>query len=367
MFEMLRFLKSEGKRVLRVLSFTIVFLSLVVCLGAFQAIGQTGEGEEEAEMVDLESTGPSRNSPIPNDEFRALAYAQLDAIALMCNYYFLENGEYPPDLYELMASNYWLADMNNIFTGEPIQQVLYTPADRDFVKDPYGFNLSQQTDGAGGDREEGDQSGESGDAGGGSQSSGTGIYQVYRVPPRLDPGKIGLMEPGNILYFGQGSASLQMIMWMNGEVYEEYYQTVPTENAITRHQLAKRISPSDDVVLATAVLVEEVLPRSYSRWQFYAGLSPLLPKDLEFLTWSERLEIFDTLQIYPRNPLARARITLVKDFRIGMIADLDDDAIPPVYCMYGSRLRTLKEMTDIRYLAEHMDEVIERELGFGAR
>jgi hypothetical protein len=340
--------------------------SLAIAVTAVTAIlpFTIGQMEALAQQVDLEAEEPLTGGPIPNDEFRALAAAQLDAIALMCNLYIVDKGEYPKDLYELMASEYWVADIENVFTGNSIQQIQFTPRDSDFEQDGWSiYPLPNIRQSGAGTQDIGQGSRSNGGNGDGA-ATGPVISIVSVVPPRLDPARIGLMEPGNVLYYAVGGGALQLIMWMNNEVYADYFQTSPNEGAIRQYKLIRELNPSDKSVLAIAVLIEDALPRSYSLWQFNSGQEPLLPMDIPKLTWAEREKQFEALKIYPRNPILRGRVALVKEFMTGMIADLGDGAVPPVYCMSGKRLRMLREMTDEKYLRQSENIVREREMRF---
>ncbi len=320
------------------------------------------------ENADPETAHPLDGGAISNDEFRALAGAQLTAIAFMCNHYLMDKGEYPPTLYDLMDSGYWLAEIDNIFTGEPIEQIEFEPRPGDYVTNHSGTYMpdlagSQMGPLAGG--QAGSQSG--GDSSGVQPAAPGGIQMpvVKRNVLRLDPNKIGPFEPGDLLFYSQKDSSLQMFIWKNGEVFVEHMQTSPYDNSITRHQIARRTHLTDDIILASAVFIEQVLPREYGKLQFARGEDPLLPRDLATLTWERREEIFSELHVYPRNPITQTMIEPVKAFRIGMIADLGGGLVPPVYCMEGGRLRTLKEMTDLKYLAANQNEVKRREIAFG--
>lgn len=324
-------------------------------IAALPATAQTGFESADPETV----TAPIQG-PISNDEFRALAGAQLSAIAFMCNHYLMHEGEYPPTFYDLIGSNYWLAEMNNLFTGNALDPVDFFPRPTDFIADTGAFF-------------------DSGGAGGGSTQSGGGQGQdtpppdysgaimpvSYSLTMRLDAKKIGPFEPGNVLFYSIKDQSLQMIIWMSADVFIEHFQTSPYDNSITRHQLGRKTHQTDDIVLASAVLIEYVIPRAYGKLQFARDENPLLPRDLPNLTWAQRENMFEELRIFPRSPITHMLLEPVKSFRVGMIADLGDGAVPPVYCMEGGRLRTLKEMTDLRYLSANQNEVKKREAAFG--
>jgi hypothetical protein len=330
---------------------------MTICLALSPAPLYAQAGIENA---DPETARPVQTGPMTNAEFRALAGAQIAAIAFMSNHYLLDKGEYPPTFYDLMASGYWLADMDNIFTGEPLEEVDYIPQPSDYASDMSGTYLEINTSA--------DQSG------GGAGASPNGVPPAPQAPPmpriqknviKIDPNKIGPFEPGDVLLFARNDSSLQIVIWMDREVFVEHLQTSPYDNSITRHLLGRRTHATDDVILAGAVLIEQVLPREYGKLQFARNEDPILPRDMPLLTWEQRENIFRELSIYPRNPLTRTRVERVKSFRIGMIADLGDASVPPVYCMEGGRLRTLKEMTDLKFLAANQNEVKRREIAFG--
>ncbi|MEP0813372.1 MAG: hypothetical protein HRF49_01730 [bacterium] len=354
---------------------------VIVCLliAAQTAFSQGPLGPMPPESIeDLQKIEPGDKGPIPNDEFRALAQAQITAIAYMCDLYHLDKGTYPVDLYALQASPYWLADMNNLLTGQPLDQVAYTPGPSDFIPDQYAKFMAEQLKSEGppvggelGNPEQGEQpSGAEGEGGESSQQNSPRQQQQQQQrritfdPPQLDPIAIGCMEPGNVLFYSQKGASLQLIIWMNDTVFYDHYQTGPYSLASARFALVRKIKPSDEMIMRTAVLLEEVLPRSYGLWQFMADLEPLLPKDLASLSWDKRLEIFEKLQIFPRNPISKKRLEMSADFQPGAVADLGNGAIPPVYFLEDGRMRTLREMTDKVYLGEHQQEIIARERKF---
>lgn len=324
-------------------------------------------------QIDIEETGISNDGPYPNDEFRALAHAQLDAIALMCNHYLTKYGEYPKDLYELQASEFWVASIDNLLTGLPIQQMEYSPTGADFVHDPIGSVIPQPSgsyQGAtprmpqtGTGNGSGNQNDNNQDNQGNNGQSNTFTY-ISVIPPRLDPSRISAAEPGNVLYYPVSDSALQLIMWMNNDVYVDYFQTSPLENDVIRYKLVREINPTDRSILTAAILLEEVIPRNYSYWQFYTGHDPLLPMDIPSLKWDQREEMYGILRIQPMNALLNAKMEMVKEYTIGMVADVGNEGVPPVYCMHGNRLRTLRELIDPKYLNEHKEEVINRERMF---
>ncbi len=325
------------------------------------------------QQIDIEETGISDSGPYPNDEFRALALSQLDTIAFMCNHFASKHGEYPRDLYALQASEFWVAEIDNIISGQPIQQIEFTPSDGDYLRDPVGSAIQQSSGSIP------RQSPNLPQGGMGTDGSGQGVNQqgnnqqnnaftyVSIIPPRLDASRIGAIEPGNVLYYKVSDSALQLIMWMNNDVFVDYFQTSPLENDVIRYNLVRELNPTDRSILAMAILIEEVIPRNFSYWQFYTGQDPLLPMDIPKLKWEQRAPMYKALRIRPINAMLRAPIELVKEYRLGMVADFGDGAVQPVYCLHGNRLRTLRELTDPRYLNEHAEEIVKRErLFFGS-
>jgi len=170
----------------RILAKTSVALLAAAVAFAVTAALQTAQMEISAQQIDLEAEGPLPDGPIPNDEFRALAMAQLDAIALMCNMYIVDKGAYPKDLYELQASEYWVAEIDNLFTGNPIQQVMFTPQDGDFEQQRGSIyplpSVSQPRNGSRGGGQPGGANGGGNGTGGNNGAAGEG--SAGRCPQR---------------------------------------------------------------------------------------------------------------------------------------------------------------------------------------
>jgi hypothetical protein len=298
----------------------IAALALLLCV----ATAGPGLAQEEMPSEDL-PIGVIPGTEMTHDEFRARAEAQLAAVALNALTYRVLNGEYAAGLYELYNSSAWNLDVMNMFTGQPVNAVMFTPGPDDMTSSaevglPFNVELGSApapapTPAPIGDGEEGE-----GDSG---QIEGITMLAAEPVHFRVDPTRITTANPGDIFYYADGEI-LQLLMYSGDGVYAEYFEIAPNGRWAAKVGLREAGQYWQQDVLAAQVLffTGELLPQHYNHVQFMAE-QPLAtytaPQRVD--PWSA-LEMAADLDIVILNPSSKQPIVVSEGSSRGDFIDL---------------------------------------------
>lgn len=309
------------------------------------------------------ASGPDSNTPIGviagtdmlRDEFRARALIQLKAIALNALAYRLANeDEYPQSLHQLERSPSWNLDVENMFTGNRIRQILFEPDKNDMTT---GVVLDLPLDidenvanmgllmppggggsgaggaaGSGGDTGSGGDAGTGGDSGaaGGNGNTGPVIQPVApATPPRIDPRKVRAFTGGNVLYFVSGDM-LQLVLYAPDGTYMEFVDVTP--NGHWRRQLNTAGCPfwPDSIGAAEVLFFAGMVPQHHNLVEFMGNRETVPEAKFAQLSAAELLQMALDLDITVLNPITHAPASSQPEFSLGDYCATDPASPAPL-------------------------------------
>ena len=278
-----------------------------------------------------ETEGPDMIGSIPGagmlrDEFRARARAQLNAIALNALVYHKMFNEYPATLYDLYNSDAWNLDVVNMFSGQPIDSVMFEAEPSEMTVRPYlelPFNYAIPNAPPAGLFNPPAGGGAAGEMA--PQPMGTlgGIKTA-----RVDPEAIDTYTPGDIFYFVEDKL-IQLVVWAPDGTYQELVFEVPNGNWSEALTVSSGEAWPENLLLAQiAYYLERELPQSYNLVLFMGDKTPLPQHELTDASAAERLAMAEELGISILNPLTKQPIeVLASAERAGNIVE-PDPALP---------------------------------------
>lgn len=292
---------------------------------------------------------------ITRDEFRARANAQLTAIALNAETYYLIHGDYPESFYTLYNSSCWNLDPNNIFTGEIIDAIYFEPLPTDLITNndtglPFGLDPPQIPI----------QTPAQPPAGNGGDGPGEG--QAPPPPPgfptnmtpnpiavmKVDPGKVQNITPGNI-YYRAFANTLQLVVYAPDNTYYELFNDSPNLFWQRKLNLEIGVSHWSEDVLAGQVLyfTGTMLPQLYNHVMFMADLEVLPGSALGLYGVDARLQMAEELGITILNPYSKRPIQLANDYQLGSFLELNPSAPIPLYlCLVADRILSREQILE---------------------
>jgi len=270
---------------------------------------------------------PPQRESIPFDEFKALAQAQLDTLHYQIHLFYIKQGRYPESLKELRESPFFFIELTNIYSGYPLEQIPFSPKAGDFV------------------------------AGGESQVSGAPSRGPAPpgAPPtrvtfgrRVNPAKVELPNPGDLLYFTEGD-SLQLVIYDDAGRWHELFLSSPYNfRASTLKPIEKPTDKDDFLVLALGTHLELMLPQMIATLNFVKKSGETSPQAIRKTLLDKFPEYGRRLGLVYLNPIKRRELMAVDYYSPGDIAILPQ-LMPEgelLYYLGGGRVRTIKEMSD---------------------
>lgn len=281
--------------------------------------GTQAAAQEEMPDSDL-PIGVIPGTQMTHDEFRARAQAQLAAVALNALTYRVLNGAYPPSLYDLYNSSSWNIDLTNMFTGEPVDAIMFSPGPEDMTSTvevglPFEFQYTPPLPPAPAPGGDGGENGE-----GGGESADPFAIGVISEPVyfRVDPTRVRNTTAGDIFYYVENEL-LQLLMYSGDGVYAEHFAAAPNGRWEAKIQLHEGGRDWQQDVLAAQVLffAGEMLPQHYNHVRFMAE-QPLqsytAPQQIDPATV---LELAAALDITLLNPSTKQPITIAQAYSRG--------------------------------------------------
>jgi hypothetical protein len=274
---------------------------------------------------------------ITHDEFRAQARADLAAVALNAVAYLLYNDSYAQDFYTLQSSKAWNIQVNNMFTGRPLQLIYFEPSPNTMTTGPsmgmssFDYALDKpKTGGPVG------QIGDDGKLPDNVQFTAGG----NGGPLRVDPRAIRDFDGGDIYYYTKGEL-LQLIMYAPDGTFVEWVDEIP--NANYRSSLTLRAAQPKENVFAAQVLyyVETLAPQYYNLVKFMGDETTVPGASLSELPGSKRIELAGRIGITVLNPVTRKPETAVKTASPGVILE----GTPLKIVTLDGKAQSLTEMT----------------------
>lgn len=274
-----------------------------------------------------EPMGPQPMGIIPGttmsrDEFRARANAQLSAVALNALSYHLVEGNFPPDLATLIASDAWVLDVHNMFHDRRVQGIIFDPQPGDYTTAPYlGLTLYTDMPSEAPVQSRRDQQGNLdlqgtlADALQRGQNKGT---------PRIDPKAIRDHTGGDIFYFTQNDM-LQLIMYAPDGTYIEWVEVSTNQNLVRRLGIVRGgpLWPTGQYAAEVLYYLERMLPQHYNMMLFMASKEPLEEVSLTATPAARRIEMAKELDIDVRNPYTRMALGVGTQYSLGDIYEPD--------------------------------------------
>jgi hypothetical protein len=265
------------------------------------------------------------------DEFRARALIQLKAIALNALAYRLANeDQYPQTFHKLKSSDSWNLDITNMFTGEPIREIIFQPDKDDMttrmVLDlPLDLDESVSNMGTMLPMTGGGQS--AGDGGEGRDDSGGDTIPTIQpiVPatmPRIDARKVNTFSGGDVLYFVSGDM-LQLVLYAPDGTYVEFVDVKP--NGHWRRRLDTAGCPywPASIGAAEVLFFTELVPQHHNLVDFMGNRETIPPVKFPMLIAAQRLEMALDLNITVLNPITHNAAVSQADFSLGDFAASD--------------------------------------------
>ena len=301
-----------------------------------------------------EQMGVIPGSNMTRDEFRARANAQLSAIALNAETFFLLHGKYPESYYALFNSECWNLDPQNLFTGGDIDAIYFDPQPTDLIPS-YDSGLPPGLENLPTIRQFQDPS----PSGSGNEGSaeGQGPTQPASPPPisldtnvvlKVDPARVYNTGPGNI-YYRAVDKTLQLVVFAPDNTYHELFHNSP--NRYWHKMLSAGVGGShwSEDVLAGQVLffTENMLPQFYNHVMFMADLEVLPGSALGKYGVDARLQMAEELGITILNPYSKQQIQLVEGYDLGSFVEPHPaDPLPLYLCLVAKRIMTRKQILE---------------------
>ena len=307
---------------------------LLLCLTIAPALAQDGPLPE-----DEQSVGMIKGTDMFKNEFRALAYTQMLAVALNAHAYYLEYNEYPSSFYDLYNSGAWNLDIQNIFSGAPVNEILY---DADSVGRTNLPSLGLMTELKPLDTSV-------------ALPPPTGPFNadnpiieplvVNSGPLRIDPAGITAPAPGDVLYFTEGNL-LQLVIFAPDGTYVEYVSSSPDRRWLSTMGLnANDYDWPWDVYSAEVLLfTEELLPQYYSLYRYMSNQEDIPRHRLAAYSAQQRIDMAAELKIGIWNPYTKAAIEATELPSRGNF--LEEPGAPPtplLICLDAGRLLSLED------------------------
>jgi hypothetical protein len=321
-----------------------VIIALALCLAqATLALAQ-----DEMPNADL-PIGVIPGTDMTHDEFRARAEAQLEAVALNALTYRVLNGEYPKGLYELYNSACWNLDPMNMFTGDPINEIMFSPGPEDMTTSaevglPFDVELGSAPAPMPAPTPSGD-----GEEGLGEAENSSPFPPAMIAEPvyfRVDPARITSSAPGDIFYYADGEL-LQLVMYSGDGIWAEYFEIAPNGRWAAKIGLREAGQYWQQDVLAAQVLffAGELLPQHYNHVLFMSDeplASYTAPQQID--PWSV-LEMAAELDINILNPFSKQPIVVSESYSRGELIE-SPAGTPPVLMigLQNGRSSTLEQL-----------------------
>ncbi len=267
------------------------------------------------------------------DEFRALAYSQLSAIALNAHAYWVVKGEYPVGYPQLRGSDACVIDAKNMFTDRPVQSIYFEPKATDMTSDP-SLEIYEAFAASGAA------------IGGGPSPSATMEDFVGKLPDamsealksqpamrmlRVKPSAITDKTPGDVFYYTKNGL-LQLVMFAPDGTFVEHVNEVPSQGWLERIRLGDSSDYWPYSVYAASVLyfTEMLLPQYYGMVQFMGDHATLAQAQYSKLGAQERITMASELHLELRNPLTREPATVSLEAVPGAFVALAQGAALPL-------------------------------------
>ncbi|HES57966.1 MAG TPA: MRP family ATP-binding protein, partial [Firmicutes bacterium] len=241
-------------------------------------------------------------------------------MALNALTYRVLNGEYPPTLYDLYNSSSWNIDLNNMFTGQPVDAIMFAPGPEDMTSTvevglPFDFQYTPPLTPApapGGD------GGGDGEGGGESLSPIEMSMITDTVYFRVDPTRVRNTSPGDIFYYVD-SDLLQLLMYSGDGVYAEHFEAAPNGRWEAKIRLREGGRDWQQDVLAAQVLffAGEMLPQYYNHVRYMAEQPLLSYTEPQRIDPATVLELAAALDITLLNPSTKQPIGVAQTFSRG--------------------------------------------------
>ncbi len=325
-------------------------VALLACLCAAPALAQDAPPELEL--------GKIQGTDLLRDEFRARGLAQLAAIALNALAYYEIEGEYPKDFYELRNSDAWNIEVNNMFTGRPVQAVFYEPQEDDLTGAPpldvISIDIPDNI------------------APIGSATDNTGSFDPARMGEllgnkpveninRVDPRKVDDPEPGEVFYY-TANGLLQLVMFAPDGTFTEYVDESPNRSWLARFRTNAMAATWPGDLFAAEVLfyLEQLLPQYYNLAKFMGDQETTPRPAFTDMGGDELILLADELGIVPLNPVSKEPLALSSgELADGDLCEPDPAARSPLHiCLPSGRVLAL---ADLRAGAKEPDQAVAQE------
>jgi hypothetical protein len=267
------------------------------------------------------------------DEFRALAYTQLSAIALNAHAYWVVKGDYPTGYPQLRGSDACVIDVKNMFTGRPVQSVYFEPKPTDMTDDPsLEIYEAYAANGAA--------------ISGGPAPSSTMDDFVHQLPDamnaalkskpnirilRVKPSAITDKTPGDVYYYTK-NGMLQLVMFAPDGTFVEHVNEVPSQGWLERIRMSSASAYWPQSVYAATLLyfTETLLPQYYGMVQFMGDRDSRAQAQYSKVGPQERIKLAGELHLELRNPVTREPVIVSATAEPGAFVTPTADQVLPL-------------------------------------
>jgi len=313
---------------------TSLMLAACLLLAAVPAFAQDGPLPEDAQTV-----GMIKGTDMYKSQFRAMAYTQLLAVALNAHAYYLEFNEYPKGYYDLYNSGAWNLDIQNIFSGAPVNEIYYDANSTAMTNLP---SLGLMTE-----LKPLDTSMPFIPPTGPVDPDNPPIVPLNTSssPLRVDPAGIRSPEPGDVLYYNDGNV-LQLVMFAPDGTYVEYVANSPDRRWLSTMGLdsVDYQWPWDVYAAEVLLFCEELLPQYYSLYRYMANEEDIPRHRLAAYNAQQRIDLAAELKISIWNPFTKAPIQATEvPTRGNFLLEPGAPPTPLLICLDAERLFSLAD------------------------
>lgn len=291
---------------------------------------------------------------LSEEEFRAIARAQLETLHYQIHIYRnklpLQGGlpHYPKNFAEFAKSPFYVIEVFNMFTGEPIREIAYVPRASDFV-------LEDASIYPGGKEEVGSE-----------RTVGLSSQPPTAPARKIDPTKVLMATPGDLLYYADGDI-LQLVIFGERGLYEELFLKSPFNFLAEQIKLTENQTSTTDFLIAeVATHLELMLPKMVARKNFILDSGETDAAVIRRNLKNEFQALAGSLFLLYINPAVKDRLKLSETISLGDIANASwlSSSISPdeiYYFMEGTRVRSLAELTDASILKARKQQIQKRD------
>jgi hypothetical protein len=312
----------------------MLLASLLLCL-----LSGVAQAQESHLPENPQSVGMIKGTGMLKSEFRAMAYTQLLAVALNAHAYYIEFNEYPPTFYDLYNSAAWNLDVQNIFSGETVNEVYFSQDNMAMTNLP---SLGLMTE-----LKPLDTSVPLPPPSGPVDPQNPIIQplELSSGPLRIDPAGVVAPSPGDVLYYTDGDL-LQLVIFAPDGTYVEFVANTPDRRWLSTMGLhaADYEWPWDVHCAAVLLFTEELLPQYYSLYRYMSNQEDIPRHRLAAFDAQQRIDMAAQLKIVIWNPFSKVPIKATETPSRGdFLQEPGSPPAPIIIVLNNERLFTLAD------------------------